>query len=41
MCKQLTVRTIWTEPTARALESIQDHIAKHNCRAAREVARRV
>ena len=26
---------------ARALESIQDHIAKHNCRAAREVARRV
>jgi addiction module RelE/StbE family toxin len=35
------VRIIWTEPAARALESIQDYIARDNRRAAWEVAQRV
>jgi len=37
----LSVRVIWTEPAARALENIQDYIAKDNRRAAWEVAHRV
>ena len=35
------MRVIWTEPAARALEKIQDYIAKDNRRAAWEVAHRV
>jgi addiction module RelE/StbE family toxin len=35
------VRVIWTEPAARALEDIQDYIARDNRRAAWEVAQRV
>ena len=35
------MRVRWTEPAARALNSIQDHIAKENPRAAFEVAQRV
>lgn len=35
------MRIIWTEPAARALESIQDYIARDNRRAAWEVAQRV
>ena len=35
------MRIIWTEPAARALESIQDYIARDNPRAAWEVAQRV
>jgi len=37
----LTVRVVWAEPAARALESIQDYIARDNRRAAWEVAQRV
>ena len=32
------MRIIWTEPAARALENIQDYIARDNRRAAFEVA---
>jgi len=35
------VRIRWTEPAARALEQIQDHIADHDPRAAFEVAQRI
>ncbi|RLQ23285.1 type II toxin-antitoxin system RelE/ParE family toxin [Seongchinamella sediminis] len=35
------MRIVWTEPAAWALESIQDHIARDNRRAAWEVAQRV
>lgn len=35
------MRIVWTEPAARALESIQDYIARDNRRAAWEVANRV
>lgn len=35
------MRIIWTEPAARALESIQDYIARDKRRAAWEVAQRV
>ncbi len=35
------MRIIWTEPAARALESIQDYIARDNRRAALEVAQRI
>lgn len=35
------MRVIWTEPAARALEDIQDYIARDNRRAAWEVAQRV
>jgi len=35
------VRVRWTEPAARALESIQDYIAKENPRVAFEVAQRI
>ncbi|MCB1675809.1 MAG: type II toxin-antitoxin system RelE/ParE family toxin [Halioglobus sp.] len=35
------MRIVWTEPAARALESIQDHIARDNRRAAWEVGQRV
>ena len=35
------MRIIWTEPAARALESIQDYIARDNRRAAWEVGERV
>jgi toxin ParE1/3/4 len=35
------VRIIWTKPAARALESIQDYIARDNQRAAWEVAQRI
>jgi len=35
------VRIRWTEPAARALETIQDHIARDNPRAAFEVAQRI
>ncbi|MCB1873231.1 MAG: type II toxin-antitoxin system RelE/ParE family toxin [Gammaproteobacteria bacterium] len=35
------MRIIWTEPAARALESIQDYIAKDNRRVAWEVAQRI
>lgn len=35
------MRIVWTEPAARALESIQDYIARDNHRAAWEVASRV
>ena len=35
------MRIVWTEPAARALESIQDYIAKDNRRAAWEVAQKV
>ena len=35
------MRIVWTEPAARALESIQDYIARENRRAAREVSQRV
>jgi len=35
------VRIVWTEPAATALESIQDHIARDNPRAAFEVAQRI
>ncbi|MEE8528591.1 MAG: type II toxin-antitoxin system RelE/ParE family toxin [Gammaproteobacteria bacterium] len=35
------MRIRWTEPAARALESIQDYIAKDNPRAAFEVAQRI
>jgi len=35
------VRVVWTEPAARALENIQDYIARDNRRAAWEVAQRV
>lgn len=37
----MSVRIIWTEPAAKALETIQDYIAKDNRRAAWEVAHRV
>ena len=35
------MRIIWTKPAARALESIQDYIARDNQRAAWEVAQRI
>ena len=35
------MRIIWTEPAPRALESIQDYIARDNRRAAWEVGERV
>jgi len=35
------VKVVWTKPAARALESIQDYIAKDNPRAAWEVARKI
>jgi toxin ParE1/3/4 len=35
------VRIVWTEPAARALESIQDYIAKDNRRTAWEVAQKI
>jgi len=35
------VQIRWTEPAARALESIQDYIAKDNPRAAFEIAQRI
>ena len=35
------MRIVWTEPAARALESIQDYIARDNRRAAWEVGERV
>jgi len=35
------VRITWTEPAARALERIQDYIARDNRHAAFEVAQRV
>jgi len=35
------VRIRWTEPTAQALENIQDYIARDNPLAAVEVARRI
>ncbi|MFV2081602.1 MAG: type II toxin-antitoxin system RelE/ParE family toxin [bacterium] len=35
------MRIKWTEPGAKALESIQDYIAKDNPRAAFEVAQRI
>ena len=35
------MRIIWTKPAARALESIQDDIARDNRRAAWEVAQRI
>jgi len=35
------VRIIWTEPAARALEHIQDYIARDNPRAAWEVAQQI
>ena len=37
----MSVRVLWTEPAARALENIQDYIARDNRRAAWEVAHRV
>ena len=35
------MRIIWTKPAARALESIQDYIARDNRSAAWEVAQRI
>ena len=35
------MRVRWTEPAARALESIQDYIAQDNPQAAFEVAQRI
>ena len=35
------MRVRWTEPATRALERIQDYIAKENPRAAFEVAQRI
>lgn len=35
------MRIIWTEPAARALECIQDYIARDNRRAAWEVAQTI
>ena len=35
------MKIVWTEPAARALESIQDYIAKDNRRAAWEVAQKI
>ena len=35
------MRIVWTKPAARALESIQDYIARDNRRAAWEVAQRI
>jgi toxin ParE1/3/4 len=35
------LRIIWTEPAARALERIQDYIARDNRRAAWEVAQTI
>ena len=35
------MRVIWTEPAARALENIQDYLARDNRRAAWEVVHRV
>ncbi len=35
------MRVKWTEPAAKALESIQDYIAKENSRAAFEVAQKI
>ena len=35
------MRVRWTEPAAKALESIQDYIAKDNPQAAFEVAQRI
>ena len=35
------MRINWTEPAAKALESIQDYIARDNRRAAFEVAQRI
>lgn len=35
------MRIVWTEPAARALESIQDYIARDNRRSAWEVGERV
>lgn len=35
------MRIVWTEPAARALESIQDYIARDNRRAAWEVGERM
>jgi len=35
------MRVIWTEPAAKALENIQDYIARDNRRAAWEVAQSV
>jgi toxin ParE1/3/4 len=35
------VRITWTEPAARALESIQDYIARDKLHAAWEVAQRI
>lgn len=37
----MIVRIVWTEPAARALESIQDYIARDNRRAAWEVGERM
>ena len=37
----MIVRIIWTEPAARALESIQDYIARDNRRAALDVSQRI
>ena len=37
----MIVRINWTEPAARALESIQDYIARDNRHAAWEVAQRI
>ena len=35
------MKIVWTEPAARALESIQDYIAKDNRRAAWEVSQKI
>ncbi len=35
------MKIIWTEPAARALESVQDYIARENPRAAWEVAQKI
>lgn len=35
------MRVLWTEPAARALENIQDYIARDNHRAAFEAAQRI
>lgn len=35
------MKIVWTEPAARALESIQDYIAKDNRRAAWDVVQKI
>ena len=35
------MKIVWTEPAARALESIQDYIGKDNRRAAWDVAQKI